>query len=655
MRRSSVAHLPSLRPLSLAAVVLLAAGTLTACSGDEPGEGESGAKAVAIQLAGALTSAAAPGGEDASAAPDPFVTVPFSGGDATAVAEEFDTIIDGMDGLAPTVSVGEVETSGDAPKATLEWSWPVVAGEDPWTYETTVALARTGEKWAITWSPSVVEPSLGEGDVLDAVGQPTDRGDITGAGGEVLVTERPVVRVGIDRIRVKAAAAPASAKELAELVGIDVAPYVKAVRAAGNRAFVEAITYREGEIPDRIRSALSDIAGVLQVSDEVALAPTRDFAAPILGRVGPVTGEMVEKDPDAYRPGDVAGLTGLQARYDEQLRGSTGRVVLVVPADQGADDREVYTREAVAGKPLELTLDRRLQTLAERVLADVIPASALVAIRPSDGSILAAANGAGTDGQNFATFGQIAPGSTFKAVTSLALLRAGLTPQSEVRCTPTVTVDGKQFKNYSDYPSSSLGTIPLQEAIAQSCNTALISAREELDDQDLADAAASLGLGIDHDLGFPAYFGEVPEPASETEGAADLIGQGKVLASPMAMATVIASVQAGRTVVPRLVGDVDVSVPDEATPLTKAEATALQALLRRVVTDGSGRGLADVPGGPVIAKTGTAEYADGDTIRTHAWMIAAQGDLAVAVFVQTGESGSRTAGPLLEDFLRGAR
>ena len=57
----------------------------------------------------------------------------------------------------------------------------------------------------------------------------------------------------------------------------------------------------------------------------------------------------------------------------------------------------------------------------------------------------------------------------------------------------------------------------------------------------------------------------------------------------------------------------------------------------------------------MIAKTGTAEYvADGGGLRTHAWMIAAQGDLAVAVFVEDGASGSRTAGPVLEQFLRAA-
>ena len=63
-------------------------------------------------------------------------------------------------------------------------------------------------------------------------------------------------------------------------------------------------------------------------------------------------------------------------------------------------------------------------------------------------------------------------------------------------------------------------------------------------------------------------------------------------------------------------------------------------MLRGVVTGGSGSGLADVPGPPVIAKTGTAEFERDGAILTHAWMIAAQGDLAVAVFVEEGVSGS---------------
>ncbi|MFC5730360.1 MULTISPECIES: penicillin-binding transpeptidase domain-containing protein [Nocardioides] len=643
-----------MRRLSAASsLLLLTAIAGAACSGDGPGEPDDGADALAQQLAAALEVAIA--ADPAEGEPHPLDVVAFRSADSAAVAKDLDAIVADMDGIVPDVSLGEVATTADTGRATLEWSWPVVEGEHPWTYDTEAELARTGERWSVTWAPSLVEPSLMDGDVLDAVTQPTDRGDLTGAGGEVLVTERPVVRVGIDRIRVPAAAAPASARALARLVGIDVAPYVKAVRNAGERAFVEAISYREGEVPAEVTAQIRNIEGGWQIGDEVALAPTREFAAPIIGRVGPVTAEMVAEDPEAYQPGDIAGVSGLQARYDDQLRGSDGRIVYAVPQDPEGKKRALYTHQAQPGKPLALTLDRRLQSLAEEVLGGVTPASALVAIRPSDGAILAAANGEGTGGLNYATFGQFAPGSTFKIVTSLALLRAGLTPDSPVRCTPTTTVDGKRFKNYSDYPADAIGEIPLRRAIAESCNTALIGARGELDDGDLAAAAASLGLGIDHDLGFPAFFGEVPAPASETEGAASLIGQGKVLASPMVMAAVIASVQAGETVVPRLVEQVDVEVPGEAAPLTTGEVRQLRTMLRQVVTEGSGQALADVPGGPVIAKTGTAEYADGGSIETHAWMVGAQGDLAVAAFVQTGESGSQTAGPLLEEFLRGAR
>jgi cell division protein FtsI/penicillin-binding protein 2 len=127
-----------------------------------------------------------------------------------------------------------------------------------------------------------------------------------------------------------------------------------------------------------------------------------------------------------------------------------------------------------------------------------------------------------------------------------------------------------------------------------------------------------------------------------------------VLASPMAMATVIASIQSGRTVLPRLVKDWEVE-PKDAPELTGAEAGQLRTMLRGVVTSGSGSLLADVPGGPVIAKTGTAEFERGGRLLTHAWMIAARGDLAVAVFVEEGQSGSGTAGPILESFLRSTR
>jgi cell division protein FtsI/penicillin-binding protein 2 len=346
--------------------------------------------------------------------------------------------------------------------------------------------------------------------------------------------------------------------------------------------------------------------------------------------------------------GDEVGLSGLQRRYDDRLRGTAGlRIYLDRPTDAAV---RLYEVDPVAGQPLRLTLDRRLQTLAEAALAHTGPASALVAIRPSTGDLLAAASGPGSKGYNTATFGRYAPGSTFKIVSTLALLRAGLTPASRVHCTPTVTVDGKRFKNYGDYPPDRLGDISLTDALANSCNTAFVSSHGRLHDDDLTRAAAALGLGVDHDTGFPSYFGQVPAASSETEAAADMIGQGKVLASPMAMATVVASVVAGHAVVPHLLGDAVTAKPSD--PLTGTEARALRSMMRAVVTRGSGAGLADVPGPPVIAKTGTAEFGATPPLPTHVWMVAGQGDLAVAVFVDRGESGSQTAGPILERFLR---
>src|SRR5215218_3804332 len=246
----------------------------------------------------------------------------------------------------------------------------------------------------------------------------------------------------------------------------------------------------------------------------------------------------------------------------------------------------LFEVKPVAGKPLTTTLNIGLQQLAERTLANTKPASALVAIRPSTGAIVAAANGEGNRGQSLATVGRAAPGSTFKVVSALALLRAGLSPQSSVKCSPMVSVNGRKFSNYSDYPRNHMGTITFRTALAQSCNTAFIGQRGKLDKGALRDAAVSLGFGTDYDVGFPSFFGSVPDDPSATGRAAAMIGQGKVEASPMVMAAVAASVASGETVVPHLIDGTQAT--PKGKPLTEQEARQLRKMMRGVVTDGSG-------------------------------------------------------------------
>ncbi|WP_051426281.1 penicillin-binding transpeptidase domain-containing protein [Jiangella gansuensis] len=617
-----------------------------------------------------------------------FSDVPLSGTTPEEAAAAVEELTAGMGSAARTIEVADIEQTDDedSRQVTLDVSWDldaVAAPEQPeetgdatadsatpaadptepagtdtdadadagdWTYQTTAVLvaADTDAGWEVEWAPSVVHPELTDGASLGLRRQQADRADILGAGGEVIVTERPVYRVGIDKTQVDAAAAPASATALAELVGVDAAAFAGRVEAAGERAYVEAITLREADAAPFL-PGIEQIEGAAALSDTQALAPTREFARPILGTVGEATAEIVEESAGRVVAGDVVGLSGLQAQYDAQLAGTPGLTVELTPAE--GDAQVLFEREAVGGSPVTTTLDLELQARAEGLLADVGPASGIVAVQPSTGSVLAAASGPGGEGYSTATLGQYAPGSTFKIATALALLRAGLTPDSTVTCSPTVTVDGRSFENYSDYPSGAIGDITLRSAIANSCNTALIGQNQTVDQAALAEAAASLGLGAEHATGAPAFLGSVPAEADGTAHAASMIGQGEVLASPLAMATMAASVVAGQTVAPVLVEGAAGEAP--ASTLTPEEAQTLRDLMLAVVEDGSGAFLGDVPGDPVGAKTGTAEYGTEQPPRTHAWMVGFQGDLAVAVFVEDGESGSQTAGPLLEAFLRG--
>jgi cell division protein FtsI/penicillin-binding protein 2 len=622
-----------------ASILLLLAGCTRGPQGDS-------AEDAAGKLAAALTAGQLTG-------------LTFTGGTPHQAQRLWTRVVDGLDESKPRVQVVTVHEgkNGGPTTAQLSYVWRLAGTAEPWSYRTTARLTRdSDDAWRVRLDPSVVYPDLRPGESLRLSLVAAKRADITGAGGRALVTERPVLRFGIDKAQVSSSRQTGSARALARAVGVDVAPFVHRVRAAGAKAFVEAIVLR----PADARSALAAAgaipgAGVLR--DTLPLAPTREFARPILGTVGPVTAEIVKQADGVYQPGDEAGLSGLEARYDERLRGTPGATVEAV--DSHGNGRHLFSVQPKPGEPLPTTLDADLQDLAERSLAAVQPASGLVAIRPSTGDVLAAASGAGGGGLSTATVGRYAPGSTFKVVTSLALLRTGVTPSTPLDCPRTTVVDGKRFKNYSDYPPDGLGRIPLSTAVANSCNTAFVNQRDRVSQPALADAAASLGLGVDHDLGFPAYFGSVPatdaEAGSATGHAASLIGQGRVTASPLAMATVAASVSKGSAVVPRLLPDQPSDQASPAKPMTATEAGRLRQLMRGVVTHGSGSFLASVPGPPVLAKTGTAEFGSRAPLQTHAWMIAVHGDLAVAVFVDVGRSGSGTAGPILARFLREAR
>ncbi|WP_051640013.1 penicillin-binding transpeptidase domain-containing protein [Cellulomonas sp. URHE0023] len=635
----------------------------TACSADPPGP-EAASKALAAALASGT-----------------FTSAPLTTTDAGTAKAQWAAAYEGLDPWTPAVALESTavdEKDKDSATAVLRFTWDVDDSTDDWTYETHARLTRgEDDAWTAAWSPTLLAPDLSSTEVLKVSRIPAPRGEVLGAGGVAIIEPRPVYRIGVDKTHVTdPAAQDAAARELAAALEINPDEYAAKVAAAGPKAFVEAIVVRDGD-PTYDVGKLDLIDGVSAIPDTLPLAPSRAFARPILGGVGEATAEIIKKSGGAVVAGDLAGLSGLERQYDAQLRGFKGLTVEATSPD-GTAVRKLYEHAPVPGTPLQTTLDINLQLVAENVLVGVGPASAVVAIRPSTGDVLAAASGAGGEGMSTATLGQFAPGSTFKVVSALALLRAGLTPDTSVSCPPTVTVDGREFDNFPGYPADKLGDVPLRTAFANSCNTAFISARDSATQDALIDAAGSLGLLPDASLGFPAFLGAVPGGSDGTDHAASMIGQGRVLASPLGMATVAASVAHGSTVVPRIVVLPEgASAPepsptdepsesegpsDEATaserpqvPLTADEAATLTSLMRSVVTEGGATFLQDVPGAEVSAKTGTAQFGDAGSLQNHVWMIAVQGDLAVAVFVDVGEYGSTTAGPLLESFLQAAQ
>ena len=519
------------------------------------------------------------------------------------------------------------------------------------------ARARTAGRWSgrpprwrPTWpraTPSACAPLT------------PDRGDITGADGAVLVTERPVLRYGLDKTKVEGAQVARSARRIARILDIDAAAVRRARGGDGRRGLRRGGRAARGRRARGAARLPQGAAARSRCNDTLPLAPTREFAAALLGRVG---------------AGDRGGRRGVRRRDRRRRRGRAVRPPGALRRAAARHDRPGRRRRATRrtssarssrSRPSTARTSRRpstptLQQRAEDALATLGDGAPGQRARgdparptaPSSRPPTARARRARTS----PTPGSTRPARPSRSSPRSRCCAAGWRPDDRVACPATTVVDGRSFKNYDDYPASSVGEITLAQAVAQSCNTAFIGNADRLGRATLTAAAQALGLGTDHDLGFPVYFGQVPPPETETGAAADLIGQGTVLASPFAMATVAASVQAGRAVLPVLLPDHEVEQAPPEAPLTGREAATLRGLMRGVVDTGSGRFLLDVPGVDRRQDRhgGVRRARRVRRAATHAWMIATRGDLAVAVFVETGVSGSQTAGPVLEAFLRSA-
>ncbi|HVF75141.1 MAG TPA: penicillin-binding transpeptidase domain-containing protein [Acidimicrobiales bacterium] len=541
------------------------------------------------------------------------------------------------------LTAGPVRTDGGGGRASFTARLEL-GGLGTWEYDGALDLVHSDGTWLVQWSRAALHPKLAAGQHFERTRQWPERAAILAADGTPITTAAPVVRVGIEPRRVRDRTALKVA--LQQHAGVDPARVDALLDRPGLRpdVFVPVIDLRE-ERYAAVRGQLQPVPGLVFRRETARLTPSEGFARHTVGRIGDVTAERLKELGEPYLTGDEVGLSGLEAARERELAGRPSGEVRI-EADGTDQLVETLMRfEGAPGAALPTTLDSRVQTAAERALDGVTKPAAVVAVDITTGAVRAVASRPLDEAFNRALAGRYPPGSTFKMVTTTALLANGTTPASPVTCPPQATVGGKPFRNFE---GESADTIPFRQAFAHSCNTAFVQLADRLPDDQLG--AAAKAYGFDRELRLPvaAVGGSFPAPSDDAERAAAAIGQGRVTASPLHMATVAAAAAGGTWRAPSLVPNQGEQETSQA--MEPSAVTAVRAMMREVVTAGIGTSAA-VPRREVAGKTGTAEFGTDVPPKTHAWFAGFEGNLAFAVLIEGGGVGGRDAAPVAARFV----
>jgi cell division protein FtsI/penicillin-binding protein 2 len=519
-----------------------------------------------------------------------------------------------------------------------------VAPRSSWSYRGRVEFRKTDVGWRAQWSPTNVHPALTTTTRFhrDQTWQP--RAAIEAEDGTPLTVDAAVVTVGIRPSGIKDREETFGA--LQQYLGVDPAVAARAIDAPGVRPdyFVPIITVPDAQYR-AIKPQIYPVPGLNFRSSNQRVAETPQLAAHVVGTTGPITKEILDQLGPPYDATSRVGRSGLERAYERRLAGTPSLTIQLVDADGNVEDA-LQQFPGTAPAAVRTTLDLGTQQRAEAALGATAPA-ALVAVRPSDGAVRAVVSTPVSQEFDRALDGSYPPGSTFKVVTGAALLRNGVTLDTQATCPATITVNGRAFRNFEGETEP---TLPFLRAFAISCNTAFIGLAQKLPDDALASAATSFGFGRPLHLNLPSRPGSFPSPGDATERAAAAIGQAKVTASPVAMAQVAGTIAAGQWHAPTLV--LDPATPTDAAigPIEPAVVDALRRAMRQVVTEGTGTA-AGIAGQTIAGKTGTAEFGNDTPPKTHAWFIGFRDDLAFAVVVEGGGVGGRVAAPIAHTFL----
>jgi penicillin-binding protein 2 len=430
------------------------------------------------------------------------------------------------------------------------------------------------------------------------------------------------------------------------------------------------------------------------IDEERRLYPRDGFASHLIGYVGELSEDDLNKPQYAfYEPGDVVGKAGVEATYDPLLRGEDGSMDEIVDSH----GREVGRRGmqlATPGKDLKLTIDIDIQRAAELALGDAN--GAVVAMDPRNGEILALVSHPSYDPNAFAVRigrsdwnklitdpnhplmnkaiqDQLAPGSTFKIIMSVAGLQEGVAQDMRVNCQRGGTFYGHFFK--CDQPH---GVLAIQQAIPLSCDTFFYALAEKLGIDTIAKYANGLGIGVKTGIDLPNEMaGIMPSTKWKMKNfhekwyAGEVIsvgiGQGAVAVTPIQLVRALSGIASnGNLVRPHLVNQDQLPAQFKQTVVDNfagsgAQQVSLDSNTWMTVTEGMAAAtttgtasIAHLNGIDFAGKTGTAQVVGGGDTHTkggaktpNAWFVGMvprrNPEFAVVVLQEHGDWGKGSA------------
>jgi len=470
------------------------------------------------------------------------------------------------------------------------------------------------------------------------------------------------------------------------------------LRKFAGTAQYQPIYLKEDITPDElafIESHRNELPELDTIMAHRRLYPRNGFMAHLVGYVGEVSEQMLNQARwELYNPGDVVGKSGVELQYNQVLMGKNGsRQVLV--NSKGKEVGELDQKPAIPGHNLKLTLDIDLQIAAEEAMGD--KNGAMIAMDPRTGEILAMVSRPTFDPNDFAVRisrgewnklvtdpdkpllnkaiqAQLAPGSTFKILMSVAGWQEGIAQTLNVHCNGGATFYGRRF---GCWVKTGHGAVDLTRAIYQSCDVFFYTLAEKLGIDRISKYASAMGLGQKTGIDLPEEAsGVMPSEewkirnfkqkwyAGETISVG--IGQGAVATTPVQLMRAISAISMdGRMVVPHVASPTGLP-PEylETHHYTDVTNISINPDGFNLITDAMARVLlpegtapsAHVPGVDIAGKTGSAQivslavralHQNNEALNQNGWFVGftprRNPDIIVAVLFEGGEHGKLAA------------